>query len=362
MMTTTLAIVIKNTHTKAGSHISNSQMPIEQRQVINILNYILIHTNEYEVKVDARLIKYEDNIKARKVANKSADREKNITFLKELLKGADWDIDIEHLQKEKNKEEIDQIEDKKEILETKKLIKKKFMVSKIPYQITLNEIPYIITIVPINTLPNINTISEVVLRDYLSYKGVAYKLAQLSAASIKDWVDKDDFVRINGAERAYYGALYPQSYNPKNTKIESWQELSYIKSLNPQVISIIRKNFIFSGKSTQLYKMVLDNKELAILAGLTDKEFSDAEEYLLDNNKVDVLAPEYVLKYKKTITNKRGAEKYIIIDIHGVFISLRAVYDIQDEKLMSFFYYTMGSAEREILAQKTQKQETQTNN
>lgn len=347
-MTATLAIVIKKTKTNAESVLVNQRVPIEQRQIINILNYVLIHTNEYNIKVDSRLIKYEENIKEKKAAISSGDREKNIAFLQELLKSADWNLDIDDLDSNKKKgvDEKSHTKAQEKHIESKKLIKRKFFVSQKPYQLSLNGSQYEVTIYPINALPNINTISEKTLVNYLSYKGVSEKLAQVAAAAIKDWIDKDDFVRIGGAERGYYGVLSPVSYNPKNANIQSWQELDYIKSLTPEVINIIRKNFVFYEKVTPLSKLFLNNKELAILAGLTDKEFDDAVEYIAESHSEDILAPEHVLQYKKFISDESDDEKYIIINIHGSLISLRAIYNIQDKKLISFFY--LGVAQEKL--------------
>ncbi len=54
------------------------------------------------------------------------------------------------------------------------------------------------------------------------------------AASILDWIDKDDQHRINGAESDYYRELSP-AYSAKNGPLDSLEELLKIKGVTPEL-------------------------------------------------------------------------------------------------------------------------------
>lgn len=55
------------------------------------------------------------------------------------------------------------------------------------------------------------------------------------ADAILDWIDADDTVRTNGAEREYYNGLTP-SYSPKNGPLESVEELLLVRGVTPQML------------------------------------------------------------------------------------------------------------------------------
>ena len=58
-------------------------------------------------------------------------------------------------------------------------------------------------------------------------------LAKLDALedAWQDWIDKDDFKRVNGAEKDYYETLEPP-YEPRNARLETVEELLLIKGFD----------------------------------------------------------------------------------------------------------------------------------
>jgi len=60
-------------------------------------------------------------------------------------------------------------------------------------------------------------------------------MTQAIAHSILDWLDADDIPRASGAEADYYASL-PQSYQPRNGKLESIEELLLVRGVTPALL------------------------------------------------------------------------------------------------------------------------------
>jgi general secretion pathway protein K len=77
---------------------------------------------------------------------------------------------------------------------------------------------------------NINTVPELVLRRLIDNLGVEKGEADIIVDSIMDWKDKDDLVRLNGAESDYYQSL-PNPYKAKNNDFEVLEELLLVRGV-----------------------------------------------------------------------------------------------------------------------------------
>lgn len=89
---------------------------------------------------------------------------------------------------------------------------------------------------------NINMVSETVLRKIIGNLGLEESLRDGIVDSILDWIDPDDFYRLNGAENDYYQSL-KEPYPCKNGPLDSIEELLLIKGIN--------KDLFFGSKSTE---------------------------------------------------------------------------------------------------------------
>ena len=76
----------------------------------------------------------------------------------------------------------------------------------------------------------INLVTEGLLRQILTHLGLEMQQADEITASILDWRDEDDEVRVNGAESEYY-LDRPTPYVAKNARLDSLQELLLIKGV-----------------------------------------------------------------------------------------------------------------------------------
>lgn len=80
----------------------------------------------------------------------------------------------------------------------------------------------------------LNTGDEHLLRHVLGNLGLGPDEAADLAASMLDWVDRDDDHRIGGAESDYYQSL-PRPYAAKNAPFDSLEELRLVKGVTPEL-------------------------------------------------------------------------------------------------------------------------------
>lgn len=76
----------------------------------------------------------------------------------------------------------------------------------------------------------VNLVTQGLLRQILVNLGLEFESADEITASILDWRDEDDEVRVNGAESDYY-LDQPRPYLAKNAKLDSLEELMLVKGV-----------------------------------------------------------------------------------------------------------------------------------
>ncbi len=77
---------------------------------------------------------------------------------------------------------------------------------------------------------NINTASDPTLRKIVGQFGLEGEARDVVVDSILDWIDADDFTRINGAENDYYRSL-KEPYNCKSAPMDSIEELLLVRGV-----------------------------------------------------------------------------------------------------------------------------------
>ena len=84
----------------------------------------------------------------------------------------------------------------------------------------------------------------------------------------QDWIDRDDLSRHNGAEKDYYQQKSP-AYTPRNSRMESIEELLLIKGFN-EVFKDIDLNNIFTiyGKSATIKFLCIFSKDCGVIYGI----------------------------------------------------------------------------------------------
>jgi general secretion pathway protein K len=79
---------------------------------------------------------------------------------------------------------------------------------------------------------NINLVSESMLRKIVTLLGLEGEGRDKVVDSILDWIDSDDFNRLNGAEESYYQSL-KEPYHCKNAPLDSMEELLLVREVTP---------------------------------------------------------------------------------------------------------------------------------
>lgn len=82
---------------------------------------------------------------------------------------------------------------------------------------------------------DINTVSEVILKNILINSGIKDEDADIIVDSIMDWKDADDLHRLHGAESDYYMSL-PNPYKAKDANFDTVEELLLVKGVTSSLL------------------------------------------------------------------------------------------------------------------------------
>lgn len=104
-----------------------------------------------------------------------------------------------------------------------------------PYKILTENGYYTIAITNEGGKVDINTTSELILRNLLLNLGLDLDDVDIIVDSIMDWKDPDDLHRLHGVEDDYYMSL-PAPYKAKNANFETLEELLLVKGMTPEIL------------------------------------------------------------------------------------------------------------------------------
>jgi general secretion pathway protein K len=104
-----------------------------------------------------------------------------------------------------------------------------------PYSAQFGDGYYIVRVMDESGKVDINTVSDVVLKNLLINLGIQEEEADTIVDSIMDWKDPDDLHRLHGAESDYYMSL-PNPYKAKNANFDTLEELLLVKGVTPEIL------------------------------------------------------------------------------------------------------------------------------
>ena len=104
-----------------------------------------------------------------------------------------------------------------------------------PYEGQIDAGSYTVKIVDESGKVDINTTSDVVLKNLLMNMGIRMEDADTITDSIMDWKDSDDLHRLHGAESDFYMSL-PNPYKAKNARFDTIEELLLVKGMTPDIL------------------------------------------------------------------------------------------------------------------------------
>ncbi len=82
-----------------------------------------------------------------------------------------------------------------------------------------------------NGLISLTTVNSVAMQRLIS-QVLQSDSASVPVASLQDWTDQDDLVRLNGAESSYYRNNH--GFPPRNYAIQYMDELSFVRGITPE--------------------------------------------------------------------------------------------------------------------------------
>lgn len=123
----------------------------------------------------------------------------------------------------------------------------------------------------------------------LTNMGVESEQASSIADAVIDWQDDDDEHRVNGAETDYYVDL-PNPYPAKNKRLDSLEELLFIKGVTPELYNGgtdqypigLRDVFSIFNNTGQVNLRYASPEVKRVLFGLDDEELTQIEQQVAE--------------------------------------------------------------------------------
>lgn len=317
------------------------QEALASRQILNVLDYVLRYSGEFDAPIDTRYANYQAIMAG--YAKQIAAADDRIAFLKALLAEMKFDLNLDEKKKDEDqKSQATTATTTTSIKpgDTKAKQSMRFSPNAAPYMLALGGSTYQIVVRPGNSLPNLNYLRGPALVRYLGYLGLAEPRARELAAVITDWTDRDDFQTDGGAEAAYYQSLDP-AYLPRNGPLRSWQELAYMKGVTPDIARLLADHFTLHGEPGNVLADALPVAAIAALSGLPQEVVQAA----LHNRKLEMQSEagakaqvtRLITESEKNlfaswVTFERSTD-VMLIDIRGPHVRARAAYD-RNKKLL----------------------------
>lgn len=149
-----------------------------------------------------------------------------------------------------------------------------------PYKISAENGYYTIGITNEGGKVDINTTSELILRNLLLNLGLNPDEVDIIVDSVMDWKDSDNLHRLHGVEDDYYMSL-PNPYKAKNADFETLEELLLVKGMTPEILygAAGKKGIIdfltVNSKMTNININAAPKEVLSAIPGITP-ELADA--------------------------------------------------------------------------------------
>ena len=239
------------------------QLQIQQEQIL--LDFIIAGTQPQKIQNDSRLTQYKRILAANSI--RQSDVREEVEWLKSALAKLNFKIDVPTGKNEAGTSTKDKEEPAKKEAAQPTPQETLFQPRKLPYTLKIDQTEYTIRILPGNALPNLNALAFDPLWRYLRHLDIPEKEAKELAAAVIDWRDEDSFITEGiGAESEYYSGMNPP-YSPRNAPIRTWQELNYIRGMNPERMRLLRDNFMLGQPGAR--GVLLEHASPEILTALT---------------------------------------------------------------------------------------------
>ncbi|MCP5046230.1 MAG: general secretion pathway protein GspK, partial [bacterium] len=119
-------------------------------------------------------------------------------------------------------------------------------------------------------LINVFKIDRALFKNLFDYHEIPNEKADTLLDSLYDWMDKDNFIRPNGAESDYY--LKNLGYSAANRKIDSMDELLLIKGMDKEIFNKIGRFLDFSPMNQGVNPNTMSYELFRLFNGLNDRQ------------------------------------------------------------------------------------------
>lgn len=320
---------------------------IEQRQIVNALDYVLRYSRNFNADLDPRLQGF--NRLQQESAVRKAKSDNRLAILQALLDSMNFKVTLPDPSKNKDSNSATQgvAEDAayQQAASASSLGTGNqnaiYVQRKEPYKLKLGEVEFMVRITPVNSRPNLNLIQPKALVRYLVYLGLEARAAQGLADVVKDWIDPDDETSPLGAEKDYYNRLYPP-YPPRNSPLRTWAEAAYLKDADAGLVRFLRQNFSLQGGAAAVLASQVPAKAIAALSNLpvstVEAIIRNHEE---EKKKKDIAVASIVALDDLKLFNEAAtwAETSGLsgIRIESPHAALEAVYDVKSNQLIEWW-------------------------
>lgn len=238
-----ILLEVGRTHTDVPLYMEkqlNHQIQFHQERIL--LDFIISGTQQQSIQDDPRYIQFKRILAAN--PNRLSDMQEELNWLKSALAQFNFNIDAVSGKDEVSKNSKDNNESGGNVVPQPVPQETLFRPRKNPYQLKVGQTEYAIRILPSNALPNLNALTFEPLWRYLFSLKIPEGEARELAAAIIDWRDEDSFKSEGiGAESEYYYGMKPP-YSPPNAPIRTWQELNFVRGMDPAKVKLFRDNFV----------------------------------------------------------------------------------------------------------------------
>ncbi len=221
-----------------------------------------------------------------------------------------------------------------------------------PYKAQTGDGYYTAKIIDESGKVDINTVSDILLKNLLISSGFQEEEIDTIVDSIMDWKDPDDLHRLHGAESDYYMSL-PNPYKAKDANFDTIEELLLVKGMTSEILygnsekkGII--NFLtVNSKINKINVNAAPKEVLMAIPGMTPeiadmiidyrgtKEITNMQEVGIPAETYNLIAPHISIVGSSTFTIEAIGYK----DSEKGGYAIRATVTISDNNKYTYVYY-----------------------
>lgn len=309
---------------------------IERREAQLLLDFVLAGTASQDLAADPRFLQFKRILAAR--PRSPSDMEVQLSWLKSVLEQLNFKL--EESKPKQGSAGTTEEDAATEITHEGKGIL--FAPRKEPYRLNIRGKEYLVSVLPGNALPNLNSIGFEPLWRYLTLLNIPQNDARELAAALIDWRDSDEFKTEGlGAESDYYYGMQPP-YAPRNAAIRNWQELNYVRGMTPERVRALREGLMLGKPGQTGVSPEFAGPEVFIaLTGLREatvrailKEYGKLDD---KNASVsDILLSEDTAAFDRAVS--WGSDGDLLrIRIHSAHNTLSADYDVKSKRVTAWW-------------------------